>query len=315
VLFTLATGALALLAPPQTDTSLAVARGQRLEVNAYGGTITVQSWNRNTVRVEANTSGADRVEISNTATAVAVRTQGRHGPPSEIDLQISAPSWMALTLSGVRTDVKVQGSVAPISVETVEGDVEVSGGDGLVSLRSVQGSVSLTGAKGRITVNSVNEDVEVNRSSGDIAAETVNGGITLSGVDAATVDANTVNGDIAYDGPIRNGGRYAFSTHNGDVTITVAEGASASVAVSTYNGDFESEFPVPLVNTRKGKGFNFTLGSGSAQVTLESFQGTIQLIRPNGEKARERERERQENERQHEKDRKERERDRDHDRD
>jgi hypothetical protein len=62
--------------------------------------------------------------------------------------------------------------------------------------------------------------------------------------------------------------------------VTVAEGSNASVAVSTFNGEFESEFPVPLSETRKGKGFNFTLGSGSAQVTLESFQGTIQLVRP-----------------------------------
>ena len=31
-------------------------RGQRLEVNAYGGEITVSAWNRNAVRVEANTS-------------------------------------------------------------------------------------------------------------------------------------------------------------------------------------------------------------------------------------------------------------------
>ena len=30
-------------------------------------------------------------------------------------------------------------------------------------------------------------------------------------------------------------------------------------------------------------GFNFTLGSGSAQVTLESFQGTIRLVRPGSE--------------------------------
>ncbi|MFL5401512.1 MAG: DUF4097 family beta strand repeat-containing protein [Gemmatimonadales bacterium] len=315
MLLTLVTGVLALVSPQQTDTSLAVGRGQRLEVNAYGGTITVQGWNRNAVRIEANTSARDRVEISTSATTLAVRTQGRHGPPSEVDLKITAPAWMALTLSGVHTDVKVQGSVGPIAVETVEGEVEVSGGDGLVSLRSVQGSVTLSGAKGRISVNSVNEDVEVRRSSGDIAAETVNGEITLDVVDAATVDANTVNGDISYNGPIRSGGRYAFSTHNGDVTLTVAEGTSASVAVSTYNGEFESEFPVPIVGTRKGKGFNFTLGSGSAQVTLESFQGTIQLIRPNGEQAREREREHQEQERERVRERQEHQREREQDRD
>ena len=32
-------------------------------------------------------------------------------------------------------------------------------------------------------------------------AETVNGEITLDAVDATTVDANTVNGDITYNGP------------------------------------------------------------------------------------------------------------------
>ena len=55
-------------------------------------------------------------------------------------------------------------------------------------------------------------------------AETVNGEITLDRIDAISVDANTVNGDISYDGPIRNGGRYSLSTHNGDITLTVAEG-------------------------------------------------------------------------------------------
>jgi len=303
VLLTLLTGTLAFVATQQIDTSLAVARGQRLEVNSYGGEIVVRAWNRNTVRIEGNSSASDRLDITSTATVVRVRTQGRHGPPSEIQLKISAPPWMALTLSGVHTNVTVEGSLAPVSAETVEGEVRVTGGDGLISLRSVQGSVSLRGAKGRISVNSVNEGVEVTQSSGDITAGTVNGEITLDRVVASTVDANTVNGDILYNGPVRNGGRYSFSTHNGDVTLTVAEGTNASVAVSTFNGDFESEFPVPISGTRKGKGFNFTLGNGNAQVTLESFQGTIQLVRPGGEKAREIERDRQ-----HERDEEERDR-------
>ena len=95
-----------------------------------------------------------------------------------------------------------------------------------------------------------------------------------------------MNGDIRYSGPIRNGGRYSLSTHNGDIRLTVAEGTNASVAVSTFSGEFESEFPVPLRGTRQGKGFNFTLGSGSAQVTLESFQCTIELVRPGSERDR-----------------------------
>jgi DUF4097 and DUF4098 domain-containing protein YvlB len=279
----------------QIDTTVAVAQGQRLQVNAYGGEVSVQAWNRNAVRVQSNTSGDLRIQLSVTGPLVSVRTEGRHGPPTKADLKISTPPWMALTISGVHTDIRVQGSRAPVTVETVEGEVDVTGGDGLISLRSVQGEVMLRGAKGRIKVNSVNEDVAVANSSGEIMAETVNGEITLDRVDAATLDASTVNGDIAYDGPIRSSGRYALSTHNGDITLTVAESTSASVAVSTFNGEFESEFPVPLSGTRKGKGFNFTLGQGSAQVSLDSFQGTIRLVRPGSreiERGRDRDRDR-----------------------
>jgi DUF4097 and DUF4098 domain-containing protein YvlB len=278
----------AMTAAQQIDTTLAVSQGQRLHVHAYGGEVSVQAWTRNAVRVEATKSGSHRVQVSVSGPVMSVRTEGRHGPATETELRISAPTWMALNVSGVHTTVKVAGTCAPIAVETVEGEVEVSGGEGLISLRSVQGRVTLRGAKGRIKVNSVNEDLHVTNSTGEIMAETVNGEVVLGRVDAATVDASTINGDISYDGPIRSGGRYSLTTHNGDITLTVAENSSASVAVSTFNGEFESEFPVPLSGTRKGRGFSFTLGSGSAQVTLESFQGRIELVRPGSTKDSER---------------------------
>jgi DUF4097 and DUF4098 domain-containing protein YvlB len=264
----------------QIDSTVPVGRGQRLEVNAFAGEVTVTVWNRDAVRVQADAGGSTGVEIDRNATTVSVRTSGRRGPPSSVDLQITAPAWMPLDISGVNTEMTITGIRAGISAETVQGDVSAKGGEGLVSLRSVQGSVSLSGAKGRLEVHSVNADVEVIASSGEVTAETVNGDVTLDGVDATSVTATSLNGDVSYNGPIKSSGRYALSTHNGDVTVTVAEGTSASVSVSTFNGEFESAFPVTLTETRKGKRFNFTIGGGSAQVTLESFQGTIQLVRP-----------------------------------
>jgi DUF4097 and DUF4098 domain-containing protein YvlB len=203
-----------------------------------------------------------------------------------IDLKVTMPDWMPLDLSGVYTDITVQGVRAPINAGTVQGDISVNGGNELVSLQSVEGNVSLQGAKGRIEVHSVNQDVEVSGSSGEIIAETVNGSVNLQRVDATSVSATTVNGDVEYDGPVRNGGRYSLSSHNGDLTLVVAQGTNASVSVSTFNGEFESEFPVTLTETKKGRRFNFTIGTGSAQVTLESFQGTIQLVRPGDRSAR-----------------------------
>jgi DUF4097 and DUF4098 domain-containing protein YvlB len=280
VLLSLATAALAALsALPQVDTTVPVGSGQRLEVDAFGGDITVRTWSRNAVRVQADPSSHAQIQISTVGSTVSLRTEGHRGPPA-VDLEITTPAWMGLDLSGVNGDVTVHGAKGPVTVETVQGTVDVTGGKGIVSLRSVQGSVTLRGARGRIEVHSVNEDVSVSDASGELTAETVNGEITLARVDATSLDASTVNGDLSYDGPIHNGGRYALSSHNGDVTLAVAEGTSAAVSVSTFSGEFESEFPVTINETRKGKRFNFSIGTGRAQVTLESFQGTVSLVRP-----------------------------------
>ena len=266
----------------QIDSTVPVERGQRLEVHAFAGEIAVTSWDRNAVRVVAESNGRSRVEIHRTGATLEVSTEGRRGPPAMMDLQITAPSWMPLDLSGVNTDIRVTGAKAGVTAETVQGEITVEGGDGIISLQSVEGPVSLRGARGRIEVHSVNEDVDIANSSGDITAETVNGEISLLQVDATGLAASTVNGDIDYDGPIRSNGRYALSSHNGDLTLSMTPTTSAAVSVSTFNGEFESEFPVTLTETRKGKRFSFTVGSGSAQVSLESFQGSIRLVRPGG---------------------------------
>ena len=119
---------LALGAP--IDTTVSVERGQRLEVNAFGGDITVKVWARNAVRIQGDPSSRTEISVTTSGSTVSVRTEGRRGPASSVDLDLTVPAWMALDLSGVYTDVNVDGSRGPVAVETVQGDVEVSGGEG-----------------------------------------------------------------------------------------------------------------------------------------------------------------------------------------
>jgi putative adhesin len=275
----LALALVALLGAPDLDTTVAVQRGQRLEISVQTGEIAVRTWARNAVRIQATGENLDRIGIDQSASVLGIRGVARRGGPGSVAFEVSVPAWMSLRLSGVNTGVRVAGTDAAVTVETLNGDVEVSGGNGLVSLRSLQGAVTLIGAKGKLDVNSVNSEVRVRDVSGELQAETVNGEIRLEKVQSDYVDASTVNGDVLYDGTIRAGGRYRFATHNGDVTVTVADGASAVVSVSTFQGDFESSFPVTLTE-RHGKRFEFTLGGGSARIDLESFGGTIRLVRP-----------------------------------
>ena len=246
----------------------------------FGGEVVIRAGTENQVRVRADHTSRDYVEIVRRAGTLQVQAENRRGPPQSVRFNISVPKGMAVSVNGVYTDVDIRGTTADVTVETVQGEVSLEGGGGFVSLQSVEGVVTLRGTKGRVEANSVNEGVEAYNVTGDLRVETVNGDVVLSGIDAANVEAITVNGDIEYDGTLKDNGRYSFATHNGDVSVSVPEKANLTVGVSTYQGEFESSFEVKLQGISAKKRFTFQLGTGSGRLEIESFQGDIQLRRP-----------------------------------
>ena len=282
MLTTLAAAVLVSLAPlqGQTDTTIAVPAGASLSVNNFGGAIVVHAWNQNRVKVHAEHGSRSRIEVSLVGSTVTVKAGSRQGAPSVVDFDITVPQDMALTLTGTYAEITVDGVRGAISAETVEGQIDVRGGSGIITLHSIQGSVTLADATGRIEVNSVNENVELSNVSGQIKAETTNGDVTLMGIKSASVEATTINGDVLYEGTVTDGGTYVFNSHNGDMTVSVPEGANVTVSVATANGDIDPSFPLPLTATHGKRRYTFKLGSGSARMEIESFQGDIELRRP-----------------------------------
>src|SRR6266566_4159108 len=245
----------------QTDTTVPVRAGARLEVNNFGGEIAVKTWSKSAVRIAASHSSRDRITIDASDQVVRVKSESRRGPSQVVDYEITVPAAMALALSGVYTDISVEGSQGEITAETV------------------QGTVTLEKARGRIDLSTVNETIKASQISGDISAETVNGDISLVQIESANTEATTVNGDVTYDGTIKDGGRYRFSTHDGDLRVSVPEKANVSVSVAAVNVDYNACFPVQLTGKTKHR-FSFTIGSGTARLELESFNGDIGLCRP-----------------------------------
>jgi DUF4097 and DUF4098 domain-containing protein YvlB len=275
----LATLLLAVMAITPTDQTVQVAKGTKLDVNNFAGDVNIKVWDKDAVRVEVNNSDRETVDIKQGDQTVTIRSRSlRGGRPRSLDYTISVPSWMAITVAGTYADVTMEGVGADVSVETTHGDVKVRGGSGFVSLKSVQGEITLEKAKGRVEVRAVNESIHLADINGDLSAESTNGSIILDRIDSANVDLYTVNGNISYDGAIRDKGLYRLTTHNGLIAMPIAEKANAMLTVRTYNGGFRSTFAIGDPDKRKR--FNVTLGTGSAHVELESFGGTISLRRP-----------------------------------
>lgn len=276
---------------PRADETVPVTRNMRLAVNNFAGSIVVRTWEKDAVRVEAEHSPRDRVSVRTNEAVLRVSTSSEHGMSRTVDFTLTVPRWLPVTLNGTYVDIDLEGIQGEVTAETLGGDVRLKGGTGTVKLKSVEGIIEVEGSKGRILLNTVNEGVYVRDSSGEITAETVNGDVALERIDSSAVDVATVNGDVTYDGSIRDGGTYRFGTHNGDVELRVPDQVNASVFVRTYRGDFDSHFQVQVPTAsdedergrrrhdRRNRRFNFTLGSGAARVELESFGGDISLLK------------------------------------
>lgn len=273
---------------PQTDETIAVQRGARLTVNNFAGDVIIKTWDKDSLHVVARHQPRTTVSIRPGSGTVSISASGDRGPAS-VDYEITAPAWMAIRTEGTYNFVTIEGAQAEIYASTVRGDVIVKGGTGIVTAKSVEGEVQVEGARGKVTVSSVNEKVKISDTSGDISAESVNGDVTLTGIDSKSVDVSTVNGTITFEGRLADGGHYSFGTHNGDVLLGIPENSNATFSIRTYQGTVGTDLTLAGYNAadaKRGRRVTATLGNGSADVSLETFGGSIRLRKGSVARAR-----------------------------
>jgi DUF4097 and DUF4098 domain-containing protein YvlB len=265
---------------PDTDRSVPVTKGLRLSVVNNAGEVVIKSWNQDSVRVQARHSSRVTVEIQTNNNIVNIR-HNASGPSQSIDYEISAPAWMPIRVTGQFLFVSIEGVQSEVYAETVSGDIVVKGGSGFVTAKSIQGEVIVEDAKGRISATTVNEGIRITGATGELALDSTNGDVTMTRVDAKSVEVGTVNGNIRFEGTMANAGQYRFATHNGNITMVLPEATNATFTVRTYNGDFNSNLPTKAVGEiRRGRRATYTLGNGGAEVELETFSGSVRLRRP-----------------------------------
>lgn len=259
------------------DTLIRVDPESRLMVRNHQGSIDVRTWDRPEIRLSPSPDEVPGLRIDSDRGLIRVAASP-HGGGDGRDLQLTVPRQMHLDLSGPFADISVEDTRGHVTVETVSGDVLVRGG-GKVSVRAVDGDVTLEGVRESAQVSAVDGDVRLTDVTGDVSVDAIDGDVTLRNVRSESVRISTVDGDVRFEGEIRDGGRYRLVTHDGLVAVAVPSGANVTVAVSTYAGDFTASFPVTL-RTDPGKRFDFALGTGSARLELEAFDGEIRLVRP-----------------------------------
>ncbi len=260
------------------DTTVAVERGERVLLQNLSGRVSVEAWDRDEVYVAADAREGSGVRVRRADDQVRISPNQREGH-GRGRYRVSVPAWVGLEIRGSELDVEVRGVNGGVAVRTAEGDVVVSDVRGPVSARSVEGEVRVSDVTGAVTARSGDDDVVVARVRGPVEARTVDGDVILDDVNGGRVDGGTVDGDVRFSGLLEADGEYTLSTHDGDLLVELDAGVDATVVVSMFDGDFESDFPVTMERFEAGKELRFTLGSGGPRVHLEAFDGSVTLRR------------------------------------
>lgn len=272
--------ALLLVAPQQNiDTTFAAGSATRISVETFHGRATIRAWDRADVRIRGTADGQTTLDVGRSGGTVNVEAEARWGPPGPVTLEINVPRRFSVDVEGVGLPVTVEGVQGEVEIENVEGAIVVRNVTGNVTAGSASAAIRLENVRGDVDVTSVNQGIVLQGVRGNISAQAVNGSITVRDSDSNRSDVSTVNGYVDYQGALRDGGRYSLSTHNGRITLAVPEGVNARMDVSAHQGKVEAGFPVPVGSIRD-RSASITLGSGSARVDLETYNGTIYLVRP-----------------------------------
>ena len=266
--------------PPQTDQTVEVTKGGRLTVENFAGEVVVRRWERESLQVRAWHNSRAKVNVRPMSGGIRVRAEEAHG---SVDYEITVPEWMPIRVVGTYNFITIDGAQAEVSAETTRGDVVIKGGSGNVTAKSITGQVIVEGARGRITASSVNEGVRITGATGDITAESSNGSVSLTQIRSENVEVNTINGDIDFEGPSAvERGRFRFTSHNGNIVVAIPETSSVTFTIRSYEGRLSSSLSnlngPPRSDVRQGRRTLYTLGKGTAEMEIETFNGSIRLI-------------------------------------
>jgi len=175
------------------------------------------------------------------------------------DLTVSEVGGKLSQQGEILGDVHIENIHQSVHLHTAKTDLELSSLPGDLTLNP--DDLRVTGAKGPVHVVTRSKDIDLSQIEGDSYVEDRDGRIAVEPAGNYGVEA-------------KNG--------KGDVEVTLAPNASASVAANTRNGDVVSDFTMPSPSEGATKTVTFRIGGGAARLMLSAENGDVRIKRGTG---------------------------------
>jgi hypothetical protein len=257
------------------ETRIDVAPGATVNIVNNAGSVHLKAAAGSRQVVVAYTLHSNKVEVDQEITRDKRRIEIRtHALPDQkptpeearVDYDISVPSGVM---------VNVTTSTAPITAEGLSGDITLESDTGQITVSNVLRShLHAHSVAGTVQLTNVNLGLD------DVS--TTSGAIQLNNVNGPKVKIASGSGNITYQGECSGAGEYSFTTHSGNIDMTLPETASVDLTARSASGGVENDFPLQAKKhstfvPKAGSSFSGTSNSGLSSVELRSINGKIRV--------------------------------------
>ncbi len=192
------------------------------------------------------------------------------------DLDVRAPSRLAVVVKVNRGDVTVSGMSGAVSVSAQSGRTRVEGISGAVSIHSETGDVHVMGAPAGATLYTGTGDIVLTGGHGDVICRTMTGDMDLEYISGDSIIATTQSGDVRLRALMPFAADMEVRTDSGALSVELPMASDCRVKTMTDTGETQGNLPLRDV-TRSGPNIEGRLGAGAGQVLITSRSGGITL--------------------------------------
>jgi DUF4097 and DUF4098 domain-containing protein YvlB len=235
------------------------------------GIVTVRAWTKSDVMVVAKRA-TNQVEVDAEQTGNRVDVQTRQvadtASPDDLrtDLEISVPEDAELQIHNDSGGVNVANVLGDMNVETIAAGVDLEDTAGYLTVKTVGGAFQCLRCAGRLEVTSIS------------------GNFKLIDLKSYYVRAQTSEGNIVFNGSFMPNATYVLKNYSGQIEVRFSPGDSFDLSATSLKGKVNNEAKLTPsshkhLTSRFGNALFGTFNSGRAHVELNSFDGTINILK------------------------------------
>jgi hypothetical protein len=222
----------------------------RVNVSNVNGSIIVEAWDRNEVKLEAIKTADTQENLADVEIKIDSRQDSFSVEADYDSTKNGKREWKNYRKLEVQFRLSVPRTAVLNEIETVNGSVAVSNFVNYTKVSAVNGEVKATNLRGNANLSTVNGSV-----------------------------------DAVFD-RLETGTKISLSTVNGRVNLMIPSDSNATIKADTLNGSINNDFGLPVrTGEYVGRDLYGKIGTGVVEIRLNSVNGGLTVNRKNDGKS------------------------------